>query len=280
MMKRYKWNLLIILIFIVGLSVMLYPNISNYWNSQTQSKVVATYNETLDDIPKMDYDDMFKEAEAYNEALKNIDFPLRNFDLVEGYDDILNVSGTGIMGYITIEKINVELPIYHGTSEGILQTAVGHMQGSSLPTGGTGNHIVLSAHSGLSDAELFTNLDQMEEGDTFCISVLDRTLTYQVDQILVVEPQELEEIYMDAEHDYCTLVTCTPFGVNSHRLLVRGVRVEENTKTTSPLADAYQIDTDIVTFAIFIILLILTLLIRVLWRCIRGRKNKVKGEAQ
>lgn len=277
MMKRYKWNIVIILVFIVGLSVMLYPNIRNYWNSKTQSQMVASYNEILSDVPEEDYEGMLEEAEAYNEALQNIDFPFRNFDLVEGYEDLLDVSGTGIMGYITIEKIGVELPIYHGTSEGVLQIAVGHMQGSSLPTGGAGNHIVLSAHSGLSDAELFTNLDQMEEGDTFTITVLDRTLTYQVDQILVVEPQDFSELYSEEGKDYCTLMTCTPFGVNSHRLLVRGIRIEEGSKSVSALADAYQIDTDIVTFVIFIILLIIVLFIRILMFGIRKRKSRRRG---
>lgn len=273
MMKRYKWNIVIILVFIVGLSVMLYPNISSYWNSKNQTKVVVSYNEMLSEIPEENYEAMLEDAKVYNEALQEIDFPFRNFDLIEGYENALNVSGTGIMGYVTIEKIGVELPIYHGTSEGVLEIAVGHMQGSSLPTGGVGNHIVLSAHTGLADAELFTNLDQMEEGDTFTITVLDQTLTYQVDQIVVVEPQDFSELYIDDEKDYCTLMTCTPFGVNSHRLLVRGIRVGEETKSVSTMSDAYQIDTDIVAFVIFIVLLVIILLARALMHCIRGRKK-------
>lgn len=271
-MKKHKWKIIIILIFIVGLSVMLYPNFSNYWNSRSQSKVVASYNQALKEIPQEDYEEMLEEAKSYNEALQNIDFPFRNFDLVDGYENILDVTGTGIMGYLSIEKINVELPIYHGTSDGVLQVGVGHMQGSSLPTGGIGNHIVLSAHNGLADAELFTNLDQLEEGDTFTITVLDQELIYQVDQILVVEPEDFSELAMDEEKDYCTLLTCTPFGVNSHRLLVRGVRVgQEESQTSSE--EAQWINTDIIALVIFALISMVALLIWLLWYVVRGRKK-------
>lgn len=271
-MKKHKWKIIIILIFIVGLSVMLYPNFSNYWNSRSQSKVVASYNQALKEIPQEDYEEMLEEAKSYNEALQNIDFPFRNFDLVDGYENILDVTGTGIMGYLSIEKINVELPIYHGTSDGVLQVGVGHMQGSSLPTGGIGNHIVLSAHNGLADAELFTNLDQLEEGDIFTITVLDQELIYQVDQILVVEPEDFSELAMDEEKDYCTLLTCTPFGVNSHRLLVRGVRVgQEESQTSSE--EAQWINTDIIALVIFALISMVALLIWLLWYVVRGRKK-------
>ena len=271
-MKKHKWKIIIILIFIVGLSVMLYPNFSNYWNSRSQSKVVASYNQALKEIPQEDYEEMLEEAKSYNEALQNIDFPFRNFDLVDGYENILDVTGTGIMGYLSIEKINVELPIYHGTSDGVLQVGVGHMQGSSLPTGGIGNHIVLSAHNGLADAELFTNLDQLEEGDTFTITVLDQELIYQVDQILVVEPEDFSELAMDEEKDYCTLLTCTPFGVNSHRLLVRGVRVSQEESQTSS-EEAQWINTDIIALVIFALISMVALLIWLLWYVVRGRKK-------
>ncbi len=276
MMKRNKWKIVIVLVFIAGLSVLLYPNFSNYWNSKSQSKVVASYNDALKEIPQEDYEGMLKKAESYNEGLRNIDFPFRNFDLVVGYDSILDVSGTGIMGYLSIEKIDVELPIYHGTSDGVLQIGVGHMQGSSLPTGGIGNHIVLSAHNGLAEAELFTNLDQLEHGDTFTITVLDQKLTYQVDQIVVVEPEDFSNLYIDEEKDYCTLLTCTPFGVNSHRLLVRGARVGGEESNVSYSADGTWVNTDIVGLIIFIFMSFIVLLIWGLWYFIKSRKKTIR----
>ena len=276
MMKRNKWKIVIVLVFIAGLSVLLYPNFSNYWNSKSQSKVVASYNDALKEIPQEDYEGMLKKAESYNEGLRNIDFPFRNFDLVVGYDSILDVSGTGIMGYLSIEKIDVELPIYHGTSDGVLQIGVGHMQGSSLPTGGIGNHIVLSAHNGLAEAELFTNLDQLEHGDTFTITVLDQKLTYQVDQIVVVEPEDFSNLYIDEEKDYCTLLTCTPFGVNSHRLLVRGASVGGDESNVSYSADGTWVNTDIVGLIIFIFMSFIVLLIWGLWYFIKSRKKTIR----
>lgn len=254
---------------------MLYPRFSSYWYSKNQSKVVTSYNEALNEIPQENYEKEFEAAEIYNESLGEIDFPFRNFDLIEGYEEILDVSGTGIMGYLSIEKIDVELPIYHGTSEGVLQIGVGHMQGSSLPTGGIGNHIVLSAHNGLTDAELFTNLNQMQEGDIFTITVLDRELTYQVDQIVVVEPQDFSELYTDKEKDYCTLLTCTPLGVNSHRLLVRGVRIDEEEGKIDLFADATLVAADLVTVIIFSGICVVLLLIWIVWYYFR-RKKKIR----
>lgn len=275
-MKRYKWNIVIILITIVGLSVMLYPNFSNYWNKKNQSQAVASYKEEISSTQTKKYEEMWEEAETYNATLREISSPFRNFDLVENYEDILDVSGTGIMGYITIEEIDVECPIYHGTSEGVLQIAVGHMQGSSLPTGGPGNHVVLSAHNGLSDSQLFTKLDQLKLGDTFSIDVLDRTLIYQVDQILVVEPDDFSEIMIDPEQDYCTLITCTPFGINSHRLLVRGVRVEDVENPALMLEDARQISTDRVAIILFVFLLLIVSLFSLLYRLIKRREKRTK----
>lgn len=226
-MKRKGINIILVIVFFVGLSVVLYPLISSAWNSHTQSRAVASYNSAVARMPQEDYSEMFEAAEAYNRQLMEISVPFVNYDQIEGYDQLLDVSGTGIMGYVTIEKIRVELPIYHGTDSAVLQIAAGHLQGSSLPTGGAGTHCVISAHRGFPSARLFTRLDEMEIGDIFTVTVLDRTMTYEVDQILVVEPQEIEALQIDPQEDYVTLMTCTPYGINSHRLLVRGVRTAD-----------------------------------------------------
>lgn len=224
-MKKNLSNILLICMFFVGLSVMLYPPISSYWNSRVQSRAIVDYESVLQQMSQEDYSAIFEKADEYNEELKKINFPLKNYDQIEGYNDILNVSGTGIIGYIDIEKIKVELPIYHGTSKSVLDKAAGHLEGTSFPIGGDGTHAALSAHRGLPSARLFTDLDKMEVGDIFTITILDRLLTYEVDQILIVEPSEIEALDMEEGKDYCTLITCTPYGINTHRLLVRGTRI-------------------------------------------------------
>lgn len=242
-MKKHLPTFFLLCILLIGLSLLLYPSMSNYWNSLHQSQAIVDYETALKDMVQSDYSAIFAEAEAYNQALHSISYPLMNHTQLENYTSVLNVSGTGIMGYITIPKLNVELPIYHGTEETVLQVAVGHLEGTSLPIGGTGNHSVLSAHRGLPRAKLFTDLDKMELGDTFSVTVLDRLLTYQVDQILVVEPREVEALCSIEGQDYCTLITCTPYGINSHRLLVRGSRVD-NPEQVLPLsitADAIRL---------------------------------------
>ncbi len=225
-MKINKINILLAVIFITGLSVMLYPSVSNYWNSRTQTKAVATYNEQVETLPEPDYESILAGAREYNEKLALQESPLIYPELVEGYEDQLNISGNGIMGYVTIASLGIQLPIYHGTENTVLQIGAGHLEGTSLPVGGKGTHSVLSAHRGLPSARLFTELDQMEVGDIFTITVLDQVLTYQTDQILVVEPDDIQALAIDPEQDYCTLMTCTPYGVNSHRILVRGTRIE------------------------------------------------------
>lgn len=274
-MKKDRTNLILVLIFIIGLSVMLYPTVSDYWNSRTQSRAVATYSETVASMSEEDYDEWFAEAEAYNRELAQVSMPFVNYDQVEGYEDILDISGTGIMGYVTIEKIRVELPIYHGTEDSILQIAAGHLRGSSFPVGGKGTHSVISAHRGLPSAKLFTELDEIEEGDTFTITVLNRRMTYQVDQIRIVEPQEIEELEIDPEEDYCTLMTCTPYGINSHRLLVRGVRTEADDTGNYVPADAYQVNSTVVAIVIALILLIILLPVTALIR--RGLRRRRAG---
>lgn len=225
-MKKISSGVLIMGIFLLGLSLMLYPTVSNWWNSLHASAVIVDYEAARKNLTETDYAALFAAAEDYNRRIAEIDFPLMYFDQVAGYEEALNVD-SGVMGYIAIPKLHIKLPILHGTSEGVLQKAVGHLQGTSLPIGGAGNHCVLSAHRGLPSARLFTDLDQLKAGDRFTLTVLNRVLIYEVDQILTVEPQEVEALYPVEEADYCTLVTCTPYGVNSHRLLVRGKRVEE-----------------------------------------------------
>ena len=246
--KGKKSTLILLVIFFVGLSVMLYPAIADYWNSKTQSEAIIDYEQILMNMPKEDYSDVFKEANQYNEKLTKLDMPLLEYNKVDGYFDILNVNGVGMMGYIIIDKIGVELPIYHTTDEAVLNVAVGHLQGSSFPVGGKSTHAVLSAHRGLPSSTLFTHLDHLEIGDQFQFKILDETITYEIDQILIVNPDETKELAIVEGEEYTTLVTCTPYGINTHRLLVRGVKVDSfKTKKLYITSDAYRIDSLIVT---------------------------------
>ncbi len=264
MKKGSFLTIILILTLIVGLSLMLYPWFSNYWNDLRQTKAIANYDTVISKMSAEDCSHLFEEAEDYNEALRKIRFPLMYYDDVPGYDNMLNVDGNGIMGYISIEKIGVELPVYHGIEETVLQVAVGHIEGSSLPTGGESTHCALSAHRGLPSARLFTDLDKLEIGDVFTLTVVDRILTYQVDQILVVEPDNIEPLYVVEGEDYCTLVTCTPYGVNSHRMLIRGKRIENEKQYANirVTADASIIDPIVVApFVAAPILLVLFILL-------------------
>ena len=243
--KRHLSTIILVLVFALGLCLLLYPSFSDYWNSFHQSRAIATYAEQVAQVDDDRYDALLAEAAAYNAALPGTQNRWNPTDLeLETYSGLLDVSGTGILGYIEIPKINCSLPIYHGVDEGVLQIAVGHIPGSSLPVGGEGTHCVLSGHRGLPSAKLFTNLDQLVVGDDFIIRVLDETLTYEVDQILIVDPDDLTALEIEPGKDFCTLVTCTPYGVNTHRLLVRGHRVEnqEEARTVRVTADALQIE--------------------------------------
>lgn len=264
--KRDYSNILLVLIFFIGLSVLLYPTISDYWNSKVQSRAIVDYEAMLANMTPEDYTDVFAAADSYNEQIRRIPYPLMYHEEVPGYFETLDVTGNGIMGYITIEKILVELPIYHGTSEAVLNVAAGHVQGTSLPVGGESTHAVLSAHRGLPSAKLFTDLDKLEVGDVFTVTVLDRLLTYQIDQILIVKPNEVDPLYVTEGEDYCTLVTCTPYGINTHRLLVRGTRVDSpEEKNIYITTDAYRIDSLILTpivAAPMLLVLLIILLIR------------------
>lgn len=272
--KKDKRNVMLVFVFIIGLSVMLYPPISSYWNSKVQSRAVASYCNAVKSLTEEEKDTMLKKADTYNEKLKDVNRPFLNYAEAGDYNSILDISGTGIMGYVTIEKLGVELPIYHGTSEGVLQVAAGHLEGSSLPVGGEGTHSVLSAHRGLPSARLFTNLDKMEAGDTFTVTVLDRKLTYQVNQIKIVEPQEINNLTIEDGKDYCTLMTCTPYGINSHRLLVRGERISQEESGNFVTADGYLVNTSAVAIVVAIILLFWILLGLLIWQRFSWKRKK------
>lgn len=246
-------TIILVAIFLVGMCILLYPTVSDFWNEKRQSQAIINYDEIIDKLSPEDYSEYFRKADEYNGKLKLISAPfLGHKSLADEYYSTLDINGNGMMGYITIEKIKVQLPIYHGTSDTVLNSAVGHIEGSSLPVGGKGTHSVLSAHRGLPSAKLFTNLDKLEPGDIFTIKILDRTITYQVDNILIVLPDKIDDLYVVPNKDYCTLVTCTPYGINSHRMLVRGTRIEniEEEKKVNVITEAYRIDPLIVTPAV------------------------------
>ena len=248
---------------IAGLSLLLYPSVSDYWNSFHQTQAIASYAEEVSGLNEVEYDRLWAEAQEYNEKLAKQDsiFMLSEVQKKE-YTKLLDISGTGIMGYIEIPSIRCSLPIYHGTEESALQIAVGHLEWSSLPVGGESTHCVLSGHRGLPSAKLFTNLDQLKEGDVFMLRVLDEVLTYEVDQILIVEPQETDSLTIEEGKDLCTLVTCTPYGINTHRLLVRGHRIEnlEDANSIYVTADAMQIEPLIVAPVLAVPILLLLLI--------------------
>lgn len=275
-MKKNKSTIILILVFFVGLSVMLYPTLSDYVNQLHQSRAVATYAEDVDNLTDADYSAYFEAADAFNAQIAADPDALFHADRFTSYNATLDVTGTGIMGYITIEKIGVELPIYHGTSDGVLQVAAGHLEGTSLPVGGESTHAVISAHRGLPSAKLFTNLDQLEVGDTFTITVLDRVLTYEVDQISIVLPTETDLLQPVEGKDYVTLMTCTPYGINTHRLLVRGKRIEnaENQKHIRVTADALRIEPIIVAPALAVPMLLVMLVVMLAVPHLRKRKNQ------
>ena len=262
--KRISHSTIILtVIFLVGLGVMLYPTVSDYWNSFHQTRAIANYDAVVAELDETDYEALFQAAEEYNEKLRGLGAPFSEHEeLSELYYSVLDVAGNGIIGYINIPKINVNLPIYHGTSDSVLNVAAGHLEGSSLPIGGEARHSVLSAHRGLPSAKLFTDLDELEVADIFTITVLNQVLTYEVDQILIVEPTQMEALNVTAGQDYCTLLTCTPYGINSHRMLVRGHRVENiDDRVIVVTPDAQKIPTYYVIPAVGVPLLFIVLFI-------------------
>ncbi len=244
-MKKHLSTALLLLVLLAGVALLLYPTASDYWNSFHQSRAIAGYAESVSGLNAVDYEHIWRSAREYNARLLERANPFRVLEEDEAdYNGELNVGNNGIMGYIEIPGIEVSLPIYHGTSDGVLQVAVGHLQGSSLPVGGPSTHCVLSGHRGLPSAKLFTNHDQLAEGDIFMLRILNETLTYEVDQIHIVLPDEMGDLVVQEGQDHCTLITCTPYGVNTHRLLVRGKRIEtpEAASSARITADAVRID--------------------------------------
>ena len=274
--KNNNWTtVFLVLLLLAGVSLLLYPSLSDYWNSMHQTRAIASYAETVSQLDTAQYDEMWKAAQDYNRSLaqRETAFALTD-EQKAAYESLLDVSGLGVMGYIEIPEIDCSLPIYHGTEESVLQVAVGHLEWSNLPVGGEGTHCVLSGHRGLPSAKLFTNLDKLAVGDTFLLRVLDEVLTYEVDQILIVEPEQVDALGIVPGEDYCTLVTCTPYGINTHRLLVRGHRVE-NTPEAARMhvtADATQFDTLLVAPVLAIPVLLLLLMILLVPK--RRRKSR------
>ena len=259
--KNSLINLILVLIFLVGLSLLLYPSFSDYWNSFHQSRAIMSYLEDVGGMDSAEYDAVIARARAYNDAIDKESFRwFLSDEEREDYNSQLNVSKGGSMGYISIEKLHVQLPIYHGTDESVLQTSIGHLDWTSLPVGGESTHSVLSGHRGLPRAKLFSDLDKLTEGDVFTLNILNETLSYQVDQIRVVEPQDVTDLQIVPGKDYCTLFTCTPYGINTHRLLVRGHRVDNPMGDAKVVADAMQINTIYVVPFVTIPMLLLLLI--------------------
>ena len=278
-MKKNKnriTTVLLALVFLAGLSLLLYPTVSDYWNSFHASRAVAAYAQEVADLNGAEYDRLLEAARDYNARVpeRSNTFALTEAEQAE-YQSLLNMDGTGIMGYIEIPTIKLSLPIYHGTEDSVLQIAVGHLDWSALPVGGEGTHCVLSGHRGLPSAKLFTNLDQLREGDTFTLRVLDEVLCYEVDQIRIVEPQDTAALLPEPGQDLCTLVTCTPYGVNTHRLLVRGHRIEtpDSADAIRVTSDAMQIEPILVAPAVGVPLVLLAVAILLLSDRRRRRKN-------
>lgn len=280
-MKKSWTTVILVIILLLGVGIMLYPTVSDYWNSFHQSKVITEYAEHVAEMDESEYDEVIENAREYNKRLNAGAYsPRLDEEAAKDYNSQLDVAGTGVMGYIEIPKINCTLAIYHGTSDAVLQIGVGHIEGTSLPVGGVGTHCVVSGHRGLPSAKLFTNLDQLEEGDIFMMRVLNETLTYEIDQVLIVLPHETEALNADPDKDYCTLVTCTPYAVNTHRLLVRGHRIENlrESKDIIVTSDAVQIDPMIVAPIVAVPILII-LVVVVLSSTSAKRKRKIKNEA-
>lgn len=255
-------NMVLVGILLAGICVMLYPTVSNWWNQRHASRAITAYQEAVEEMSQEEIDAIFAQADEYNAKLRELEFPFTQYTQLDDlYYNTLNVNGDGIIGYIEIQSIDVNLPVYHGTADNVLDIAAGHWEGSSLPVGGESTHAVISAHRGLPSALLFTNLDKLTEGDTFTVTVLDRTVTYMVDQILIVEPTQLEAMRMEEGMDYCTLQTCTPYGINTHRLLVRGRRVENIPEENTVKGEATRLPNYIVVPAIAIPILFVLLLI-------------------
>ena len=258
-------TIIMIVLFFIGLLTLFYPTLSNYYNEKMGSKTIYNYENILNSYDIGKFKQIKKDAINYNKKLSKLKEPLLDYDDLKNYNKVLNVNNEGMIGYLSIDKIRVEIPIYHGTSNEILNSFVGHVEGTSLPIGGKGTHSVLSAHRGLPSAKLFSDLDRLELGDTFKITVLDEVLTYEVDKILIVKPNNSKELKIDKKNDYVTLLTCTPYGINTHRLLVRGKRVDNNINKVYITTEGFKLNKLIVIPILtlpIIILLILIIIIK------------------
>lgn len=278
-MKKSKRNLIIniilVLLLAVGLCIMIYPSFSNWWNANKQSRAIAVYDRKVSSMDNADKERQLEKARKYNAELAKLSAPLSDYKNINGYEQVLDITGTGIIGYIEIPKINTYLPIYHGTSPEVLNIAVGHLEGTSFPIGGKGCHSVISAHRGLPSAKLFTDIDQLTENDTFRITVLDEVLDYEVDEIATVLPNEMSRLAAVPDKDYVTLMTCTPYGINTHRLLVRAHRIEtDEPHTVKVLTDAVPVDE--IKILPFIVIPVLICLI--LFWIFTGRHEKNKNK--
>jgi len=269
--RRTTW--IYILIISAGLVLLLYPGIARFWNASVASHEVKSYTDTVSELTAEDHSGIIAAAEAYNERLSALDAPLSQYGMIDGYESTLLVGDSPLIGVVNIDKIDLKLPIYHGTSNSALADGVGHMEGTSLPLGGTGKHTVLSAHRGLPGSRLFTDLDKLEEGDIFTVTVLDRTLTYEVDRIVVTLPEETQYLLPVSGEDHCTLLTCTPYGVNTHRLLVRGRRIDNIKDEIRVTGEAVIVDKGAVGLALAVPILLILLLIT--W--IIDRRNRRYG---
>lgn len=254
-------TIIMIILFFIGLLTLFYPTLSNYYNEKMGSKTIYNYESIIDSYDSKKFKEIKDNAIKYNKDLSKLSDPLIDYKEIKNYNNILNVNDEGMMGYLSIDKIRVEIPIYHGTSNDTLNSFVGHVEGTSLPIGGIGIHSVLSAHRGLPSAKLFSDLDKLEVGDTFKIIVLDEVLTYKVDKISIVKPNNSKELIKVKDKDYVTLLTCTPYGINTHRLLVRGVRVDNNISKVYISTEGFKINKLIVipilTLPIIILLIII-----------------------
>ena len=270
-------NLVLIGVMALGVLIVAYPTFSDWWNSFHSSRVIASYTEQIAAIDSGEAERMLAEAEAYNAELVSLDhrFAMSDEEL-DFYNSILDPTGTGIIGYIEISKLHISLPIYHGADEAVLQTAIGHLEGTSFPVGGTGTHSVLTGHRGLPSARLFTDIDQLVDGDHFAIHVLNRTVTYEVDQIHIVLPEEMQDLEIDPNKDYCTLITCTPYGINTHRLLVRGKRVDNDIEMLDVSADAKQVQPGLTALGIAIPMLTLALIYILIMTSRKASRKKIK----
>ena len=273
-MKDHKITMLMILFFFIGLLVFFYPTLSNYYNEKNQSRTIYNYENILKNTNQIDFEKVKNDAIEYNKKLSKLKEPLLTYDTLKNYKKLLNVNDDGMMGYLTIDKIKVELPIYHTVSETVLNSSVGHLEGTSLPIGGKGTHSVLSAHRGLPSAKLFTELDKLEIGDTFKITILDETHVYKVDKISIVKPNDRNELKIDKDNDYVTLLTCTPYGINTHRLLVRGVRVQGDIKKDYITTEGFKVNRLIVMPIIALPIIALLLIVLLIALMSVGCSNK------